>query len=319
MFVAVRARANARSHRKVMATSKAGRRAFGANAVFGRRRDASAERSSAATWANRGYSQASMYDHVEDVRSLKDSEKHWRDLPAVKPWEFRIPTTNAQRIKRPKYRLSNKTEWDFVDSLCKELLAARAIRESQLPYNIPAVCPPKKADDDNWTGTRTRWARLRCFSSNFNIWRRCFGGSQRPASDVAPGKGCMDVRHIAFLGHWVDGEGVFPQHSNVEAVVKMPPPTDVAGLRRFLGMVCYCGKYIEQMVVKRKPLTKLTGKIPTLLTRAISTVSNIMHQRKECGCRRYLPAAFTGMAFAGTRIVHFDCDIGNQTRHDVCR
>lgn len=78
MFVAVRARANARSHRKVMATSKAGRRAFGANAVFGRRRDASAERSSAATWANRGYSQASMYDHVEDVRSLKDSEKHWR-------------------------------------------------------------------------------------------------------------------------------------------------------------------------------------------------------------------------------------------------
>eukprot|EP00873_Tetraselmis_striata_P016885 jgi/Tetstr1/437149/TSEL_025909.t1 len=77
---------------------------------------------------------------------------------------------------------------------------------------------------------------------------------------LAPGKGRMAVRQIAFLGHWVDGEGVFPQHSKVEAVVKMPPPTDVAGLRRFLGMVGYYGKFIEQVAVKRKPLTKLTGK-----------------------------------------------------------
>eukprot|EP00873_Tetraselmis_striata_P040268 jgi/Tetstr1/460532/TSEL_005790.t1 len=78
---------------------------------------------------------------------------------------------------------------------------------------------------------------------------------------LAPGKGRMAVRQIAFLGHWVDGEGVFPQHSKVEAVVKMPPPTDVAGLRRFLGMVGYYGKFIEQVAVKRKPLTKLTGKV----------------------------------------------------------
>eukprot|EP00873_Tetraselmis_striata_P036300 jgi/Tetstr1/456564/TSEL_043284.t1 len=79
---------------------------------------------------------------------------------------------------------------------------------------------------------------------------------------LAPGKGRMAVRQIAFLGHWVDGEGVFPQHSKVDGVVKMPPPTHVAGLRRFLGMVGYYGKFIEQVAVKRKPLTKLTGKVP---------------------------------------------------------
>eukprot|EP00873_Tetraselmis_striata_P020815 jgi/Tetstr1/441079/TSEL_029347.t1 len=54
----------------------AGRRAFGANAVSDG--GGNAERSSAAAWANRGYTQASMNGHVEDVRSLKDPEKHWR-------------------------------------------------------------------------------------------------------------------------------------------------------------------------------------------------------------------------------------------------
>eukprot|EP00873_Tetraselmis_striata_P006796 jgi/Tetstr1/427060/TSEL_017265.t1 len=65
-----------------------------------------------------------------------------------------------------------------------------------------------------------------------------------------------------FWGHWVDGEGVFPQHAKVAAVVKMPPPTDVARQRRFPSMVGYYGKFIEQVAVKRKPLIKLTGKVP---------------------------------------------------------
>eukprot|EP00873_Tetraselmis_striata_P045218 jgi/Tetstr1/465482/TSEL_010166.t1 len=398
MFVAVMVRASARYRREVTATSRAGRRAFGANAVSDG--GGTAERSSATAWANRGYTQASMNDHVEDVRSLKDPEKHWRcgreceasqqrqlvelcdsfwddvwvwsvsDLPAVNHWEFRIPTTNTQPIKRPKYRLS-KTEWDFVDSWCKELLAAGAIRESQSPYSIPVVCPPKKDDDGNWTGIRVcldarplnsvteswaycmpktdellskvagarmysgfdaksafhqlpiaeedrhktafwgsdrqyEWCRMAMgFKNASQAWQRvmdealgdlpfvavyaddiCVFSGAAEMSDaevfqqhlqhletvfqrlakagirLAPGKGRMAVRQIAFLGHWVDGEGVFPQHSKVEAVVKMPPPTDVAGLLRFLGMVGYYGKFIEQVAVKRKPLTKLTGKVP---------------------------------------------------------
>eukprot|EP00873_Tetraselmis_striata_P016707 jgi/Tetstr1/436971/TSEL_025743.t1 len=64
MSVAVMVRASARYRREVTATSKAGRRAFGANAVSDG--GGTAERSSAAAWANRGYTQASMNDHVED-------------------------------------------------------------------------------------------------------------------------------------------------------------------------------------------------------------------------------------------------------------
>eukprot|EP00873_Tetraselmis_striata_P036261 jgi/Tetstr1/456525/TSEL_043247.t1 len=64
---------------------------------------------------------------------------------------------------------------------------------------------------------------------------------------LAPGMlGRMAARQIACLGHWVDCDGVFPQHSEVEAVVKMLPPTYVAGLRRFLGMVGCYGKFLSR-------------------------------------------------------------------------
>eukprot|EP00873_Tetraselmis_striata_P019274 jgi/Tetstr1/439538/TSEL_027967.t1 len=327
MFVAVMVRASARYRRKVTATSRAGRRAFGANAVSDG--GGTAERSSAAAWANRGYTQASMNDHVEDVRSLKDPEKHWRcgreceasqqrqlaelcdsfwddvwvwsvsDLPAVNHWEVRIPTTNTQPIKRPKYRLS-KTEWDFVDSSCKELLAAGTIRESQSPYSIPVVCPPKKDDDGNWTGIRVcldarplnsvteSWAycmpktnellsKVACarMYSGFDAksafhqlpiaeedrHKTAFWGSDRRYEWCRMAMGLKNASQawqrvmdealgdLPFVAVYADDICVFPQHSKVEAVVKMPPPTDVAGLRRFLGMVGYYGKFIEQVAV----------------------------------------------------------------------
>eukprot|EP00873_Tetraselmis_striata_P040688 jgi/Tetstr1/460952/TSEL_006104.t1 len=71
------------------------------------------------------------------------------------------------------------------------------------------------------------------------LWRLAKAGIT-----LAPGRGSMAVRQIVFLDHWEYGEGVFPQRSMVKVVVKMPPPTDVAGLRRSLGMVGYYGKFI---------------------------------------------------------------------------
>eukprot|EP00873_Tetraselmis_striata_P016884 jgi/Tetstr1/437148/TSEL_025908.t1 len=345
----VMVRASARYRREVTATSRAGRRAFGANAVSDG--GGTAERSSAAAWANRGYTQASMNDHVEDVRSLKDPEKHWRcgreceashqrqlvelcdsfwddvwvwsvsDLPAVNHWEFRIPTTNTQPIKRPKYRLS-KTEWNFVDSCVTESWAYCMPKTDELLskvagarmyngfdaksafYQLPIAEEDRHKTAFWGSDRRYEWCRMAMgFKNASQAWQRvmdealgdlpfvavyaddiCVFSGAAEMSDaevfqqhlqhletvfrrlakagirLAPGKGRMAVRQIAFLGHWVDGEGVFPQHSKVEAVVKMPPPTDVAGLRRFLGMVGYYGKFIEQVAVKRKPLTKLTGK-----------------------------------------------------------
>eukprot|EP00873_Tetraselmis_striata_P011945 jgi/Tetstr1/432209/TSEL_021665.t1 len=254
-----------------------------------------------------------MNDHVEDVRSLKDPEKHWRcgreceasqqrqlvelcdsfwddvwvwsvsDLPAVNHWEFRITTTNTQPIRRPKYRLST-TEWDFVDSWCKELLAARAIRESQSPYNIPVTDEllSKVAGARMYSGFDAKSAFHQLPIAEEDRHKTPFRGSDRQYEWCRMAMGFKNASQawqrvmdealgdLPFVAVYADDICVFSgaaemsdaEHSKVEAVVKMPPPTDVAGLRRFLGMVGYHGKFIEQVAVKRKPLTKLTGKVP---------------------------------------------------------
>ncbi|XP_062707936.1 uncharacterized protein K02A2.6-like [Aedes albopictus] len=52
-----------------------------------------------------------------------------------------------------------------------------------------------------------------------------------------------DFKHlIKYLAHIVDAEGLHPDPSKVEAIVKMPPPKDVTGLRSFLGAVNFYGK-----------------------------------------------------------------------------
>jgi len=44
---------------------------------------------------------------------------------------------------------------------------------------------------------------------------------------------------VAFMGHVFTAEGLKPDPAKVEAILEMPPPTDVKGVKRFLGMVNY--------------------------------------------------------------------------------
>ncbi|XP_062714282.1 uncharacterized protein K02A2.6-like [Aedes albopictus] len=50
---------------------------------------------------------------------------------------------------------------------------------------------------------------------------------------------------IKYLAHIVDAEGLHPAPSKVEAIVKMPPPKDVTGLRSFLGAVNFYASVIN--------------------------------------------------------------------------
>lgn len=76
MYVAVVLRASTRYILKVTATGKAGRRAFGVNAVSDG--GGAEERSSAAIWANERYSLVSMNNRVEGVSSLRNPDNLWR-------------------------------------------------------------------------------------------------------------------------------------------------------------------------------------------------------------------------------------------------
>ena len=96
---------------------------------------------------------------AEQLVSMAESfgEELWvssaKNLRPVKGWEFCLPTTNDVPIRRKPYRLS-KYEWEYVGQWSEELIEAGAVEESQSPYALPVVTPPKKDDDGNWTGIR---------------------------------------------------------------------------------------------------------------------------------------------------------------------
>ena len=64
---------------------------------------------------------------------------------------------------------------------------------------------------------------------------------------------------VEYLGHTLSAEGI-SKGSKVEAVLKMPPPTDVSSLKSFLGSVQFYGKFIPNLASMAEPLYRLTKK-----------------------------------------------------------
>jgi hypothetical protein len=64
---------------------------------------------------------------------------------------------------------------------------------------------------------------------------------------------------VEYLGHKLSAEGI-EKGSKVEAVTKMPPPTDVSSLKSFLGSVQFYGKFIPNLATMAEKLYRLTKK-----------------------------------------------------------
>uniref|UniRef100_A0A1Q3EU21 RNA-directed DNA polymerase n=1 Tax=Culex tarsalis TaxID=7177 RepID=A0A1Q3EU21_CULTA len=62
---------------------------------------------------------------------------------------------------------------------------------------------------------------------------------------------------IRYLGHIIDSRGLRPDPAKIEAITNMPPPTDVSGVRSFLGAINYYGKFVPNMRMLRYPIDKL--------------------------------------------------------------
>ncbi|XP_052888524.1 uncharacterized protein K02A2.6-like [Anopheles moucheti] len=62
---------------------------------------------------------------------------------------------------------------------------------------------------------------------------------------------------IEYLGYIVDRQGLRPNPAKIEAILNLPAPTDVSGVRSFLGAINYYGKFVPNMRNLRYPLDNL--------------------------------------------------------------
>ena len=65
---------------------------------------------------------------------------------------------------------------------------------------------------------------------------------------------------VAFMGHLLTPKGLKPNPRKVEAILEMPSPTDVKGVKRFLGMGNYHAKFLPLLSDMTQPLRKLEEK-----------------------------------------------------------
>ncbi len=77
---------------------------------------------------------------------------------------------------------------------------------------------------------------------------------------LAPKKAYLGVKVIKFLGHRVTAKGIEPDPGKVEAMTKLPMPTNVSQLRSILGALSYYRKFLPQMATFSRPLNNLLKK-----------------------------------------------------------
>ena len=70
----------------------------------------------------------------------------------------------------------------------------------------------------------------------------------------------LRMTEVPYIGHLLTSEGIKPDPKKVEAVQKMPQPTDVPSVKRFLGMVNYLSKFLPNISTITEPLRQLEAK-----------------------------------------------------------
>ncbi len=62
---------------------------------------------------------------------------------------------------------------------------------------------------------------------------------------------------MKFLGHTISAQGIEADQDKIQAILNMPEPQNVEGVRRFMGMVNYVGKFSPHLPTLTKPLRDL--------------------------------------------------------------
>ena len=73
-------------------------------------------------------------------------------------------------------------------------------------------------------------------------------------------KAAIKQDEIIFMGHKISSAGIEPDRAKVAAILDMPPPTDVHGVRRLCGMIQYLAKFMSNVASDLGSIRELTKK-----------------------------------------------------------
>ena len=73
-------------------------------------------------------------------------------------------------------------------------------------------------------------------------------------------KAAIKQTSITFMGHIITDKGVEADPGKVEAIQKMPAPTNVQGVKRLCGMIQYLAKFMPNLASSLEPIRMLTRK-----------------------------------------------------------
>ena len=94
------------------------------------------------------------------------------------------------------------------------------------------------------------------------------------------------VNSVRYMGHLVTEHELKPDDEKINAIVNMPPPTDVPSLQRLLGMTKYRSQYIPNESTITAPLRELLKKMPNrhgrASTKKLSNVLNVPLSVNQC-------------------------------------
>ena len=68
------------------------------------------------------------------------------------------------------------------------------------------------------------------------------------------------VTNGIVLGHLISDRGIEVDRAKIEVIERLPPPTNVKGIRSFLGHAGFYRRFIKDFSKIAKPLTNLLAK-----------------------------------------------------------
>ena len=113
------------------------------------------------------------------------------------------------------------------------------------------------------------------------------------------------LQEIPFMGHVVSSSGLKPDPAKIEAIVKMKPPVDKAGVERLRGTVNYLSRFVPKLSDVMRPISDLTRP-------DVEWTWDSVHDKAFEEIKRLLTQAPVLAYFDSTKELSIQCDASGQ-------